>query len=138
MIVCLILHLEEERMFVGKNIVEGNNKKRKKAQKVAKLVSTNHNINTSLHEKKKKKKRICWCLLWCLLKFWSITGLLQKSMLLKNELKRRNIGCWIGRIGWINELVDWWIWLLRCWLVGCLIEEWMEFDNKMLLIKRNI
>ena len=29
MIVCLILHLEEEGMFVGKNIVEGNNKKRK-------------------------------------------------------------------------------------------------------------
>ena len=27
MIVCLILHLEEERMFVGKNFVEGNNKR---------------------------------------------------------------------------------------------------------------
>ena len=38
MIVCLILHLEEERMFVGKIFVEGN-----KAEKVAKLVSTNHN-----------------------------------------------------------------------------------------------
>ena len=82
---------------------------KEKVEKVAKLVSTTNN-------KKKKKKRICWCLLWCLLKFWSITGLLQKSMLLKNELKRRNVGCWIGWIGWIDELVDLVVDMLFVWL----------------------
>jgi hypothetical protein len=55
-------------------------------------------------------------------------------MLLKNELKGEILVVELEELDELDELVE----LLRCWLVGCLIEEWMEFDNKMLLIKRNI
>ena len=54
MIVFLILHLEEERMFVGKNIVQGNNKK--KVEKVAKLVSTNHKQQQHIFTQKEEEE----------------------------------------------------------------------------------
>ena len=74
MIVCLILHLEEERMFVGKNIVEGNNKKRKKAQKVAKLVSTNHKQQQRIFTQKEKNLLMFVVMfIKVLINYWSIT-----------------------------------------------------------------
>ena len=40
------------------------------------------------------------------------TKYVVEKWVVEKWVERRNIGCWIGRIGWINELVDWWIWFL--------------------------
>ena len=53
--VCLILHLEEERMFVGKIFVEGNNKREsRESSKVGFNKSQHQHIFTRKEEEEEK------------------------------------------------------------------------------------
>ena len=72
--------------------------------------------NISLFEKKRSKcsnniqKVCCWKMSWKT-EYWLLNWM----------------NCWIGWIGGFG-----------CWYVVCLIEEWKEFDNKMLLMSERM
>ena len=56
MIVCLILHLEEERMFVGKIFVEGNNKRESRESSKVGFNKSQQTTTTHLYTKKEEEE----------------------------------------------------------------------------------
>ena len=125
--------------FCWKELCWRQQQKEKESTESSKVGFNKSQQTTTTHlytKRRRRRRRICWCLLWCLLNFlfnyWSIT----KKYVVEKWVEKAKY--WL--LNWMNwmDWMDWRIGGFGCWYVVCLIEEWMEFDNKILLMSERM